>query len=220
MQQLHSTAVVEVVKDNSKMIGSATVYFYFENSQRHFLKGSDLLASLIKQLLLYLDTFRKPWPGEIEKDVLRFFGKKRLEADFDDLAEIAVTLLKYMPNTMCVIDGLDELDENEAKKVLCLVRRLLGNRDKRYSLRVLLFSRDHVAPYLDVTRLIPGTLRILVSNNTTRDLQLFIDSKISDKMCIRELPGGPDLIAEIKRRLLEEASNMYVFYMKTEQQVI
>jgi hypothetical protein len=205
MQQPYSTAVVEVAKDNSKMIRSATVYFYFENSQRRFLKGSGLLASLIKQLLLYLDMIRKPWPGEIEKDVLRFFGKKRLEPDFDDLAEIAVTLLKYMPNTMCVIDGLDELDENEAKKVLCLVGRILSDRD---SLRILLFSRDHVAPYLDVTRLIPGTLRISTSNNTTRDLQVFTNRKINERMCLRELPGGPDLIAEIKRRLLEEASDM------------
>jgi hypothetical protein len=162
---------------------------------------------------------RKPWPGEIEKDVLRCFGEKSLEADFDDLAEVAVTLLKYTPNTMCVIDGLDELHDNEAKKVLCLIGRLLGDKDKRYSLRILLFSRDHVAPYLDVTRLIPGTRRISMSNNAIRDLQLFADSKINEKMCLRELPGGPDLVAEIKRRLLEDASEMYVLYMKSEQHV-
>jgi hypothetical protein len=203
-----------MAKDNSKRTGSATVYFYFENSQRRFLKGSDLLASLIKQLLLYLEMIRKPWPGVIEKYVLKFFGKKRRKADFDDLAEIAVPLLKYTRNTICIIDGLDELDEIEVEKVLGLFRRLLKDREEIKRLRILLFSRDHVAPSLDVTRLIPGTLRISTSHNITRDLELFTDSKITEKMFHRELPGGNDIIADIKRRLLEEASDMYVIYLK------
>jgi hypothetical protein len=203
-----------MAKDTSKRTGSATVYFYLENSRRRFLKGSDLLASLIKQLLLYLEMIRKPWPGMNEKDILKFFGEKRRIADFDDLAEIAVSLLKYTRNTICIIDGLDELDEIEAKKVLGLFRRLVKDRYGIKGLRIVLFSRDHVAPSLDVTRVIPGTVRISMSHNTIMDLEAFTDSKINEKMRDRELPGGDNILAEIKRRLLQEASDMYVFYME------
>jgi hypothetical protein len=46
------------------------------------------------------------------------------------------------------------------------------------------------------------------------DLEAFTDSKINEKMHDRELPGGDNILAEIKRRLLQEASDMYVFYME------
>src|SRR5436190_24210845 len=88
IQRSHSTAVVEAAKDNSKKFGTAAVYFYCENAQRDMLKGSDLLASFIKQLLVYLATVRKPYPEAVQKDIQKFFGTKRSEPDFDDLADI------------------------------------------------------------------------------------------------------------------------------------
>src|SRR5436190_19097150 len=97
IQRSHSTAVVEVAKDNSKKFGTATVYFYCENAQRNMLKGSDLLASFIKQLLVYFAAICKPCPATVQNDIRKFFGPKCSEADIGDLTDIFSSLFTYAP---------------------------------------------------------------------------------------------------------------------------
>src|SRR5438045_3199177 len=99
-------------------------------------KGSDLLASFIKQLLVYLATIHKPCPVKIEKDVRTFFGAKRSEPDFDDLADIFSGLYTYTPKVIYVIDGLDEFDGKEVEKVLRVVRQLFESQTEQNGSRI------------------------------------------------------------------------------------
>lgn len=208
IRRSRSTAVVEVAKDNSKKFGTAAIYFYCENAQRDMLKGSDLLSSFIKQLLVYLATICKPCPAAVQEDIQKFFGKKHSEPDFDDLTDIFSSLATNTPEAIYVIDGLDEFDENEVEKVLRIIRQLFGSKTKQNGSRILIFSRDQIAPYLNVTRFVPGTVHISTLNNTRKDMQLYIETVIEDKMCVRELTSDPDLMEETKQRLLEGASGM------------
>ena len=175
------------------------------------LKGSDLLASFIKQLLMYLATICKPCPTEAENDIRKFFGAKRVEPDFDDLADIFSSLCAYTPKAIYLIDGLDAFDEKEVMKVLRIIQRLFGNRTEQNGSRILIFSRDQIAPFLDVIRFVPGTAHISTSlENIASDIQLYIESAIEDKMYIRELSSDPALMKEVKQTLLKEASGMWV----------
>lgn len=204
-----STAVVEAAKDNSRILGNAAVYFYCQNEQRDMLKGSDLLASYIKQLLLYLVVIGKPYPVAVQEQIMKFFGTKHSEPDFDDLAEIFSSLLKYTPKTIYIVDGLDEFQEREVERVLRVVRQVFGGKSELHGSRILIFSRDQIAPYLNVTRFAPGTAHISVSlEDLTKDIQLYIDHKIEDKMSCRELTSDILLTKEIKQILLEKASGM------------
>jgi hypothetical protein len=199
---------VEVAKENSRKFGTAAVYFYCENAQRDMLKGSNLLASFIKQLLTYFATICKPCPAAVQEDIWKFFGKRRSVLDFDDLADIFSRLVTHTPEVIYVIDGLDEFDEKEVKKVLRIVRQLFGSKTQRNGSRMLIFSRDQIAPYLDIIQFVPGTVRISTSDNNRKDIQLYIETVIKDKMDDRELTNNSDLIEETKRRLLEGASGM------------
>ena len=67
---------MEAAKDHSEKFGVATIYFYCEAQQRCKLKGSDLLASFIKQLLVYLTKVRKPFPTGVQEDLLKFLWEK------------------------------------------------------------------------------------------------------------------------------------------------
>ena len=67
---------------------------------------------------------------------------------------------------------------------------------------------DQIAPYLDIIQFVPGTVRISTSDNNRKDIQLYIETVIKDKMDDRELTNNSDLIEETKRRLLEGASGM------------
>jgi hypothetical protein len=200
---------VEAAKDHSEKFGVATIYFYCEAQQRCKLKGSDLLASFIKQLLVYLTKVRKPFPTGVQEDLLKFFGEKRSVPDFDDLADIFSSLIPHTPETIYIIDGLDEFDEKEVEKVLRIVRKLFGSKSRQKGSRILIFSRDQIAPYLSVTRLIPDIAHISTSlNNITKDIQLYIQTLIKDKMCLRELTNDQALMEMTKQRLLEGASGM------------
>jgi hypothetical protein len=208
IRRWYSTAVVETAKDHSKF-GVATIYFYCETQQRGKLKGLDLLASFIKQLLMYLTTLHKPCPAGVQENLWKFFRTKRSEPDFDDLADIFSSLFQHAPKTVYIIDGLDEFDEKEVEKVLRIVRKLFGSKSKWNGSRILIFSRDQIAPYLSVTQLIPGIAHISTSvNNITRDIQLYIQIVIEDKMCVRELTNDHALMEMTKQRLLEGALGM------------
>jgi hypothetical protein len=200
---------VEAAKDNSSISGAPAVYFYFENSLRTMLKGSDLFSSFIKQLLVYLAKIRKPCPPEVDEQMAKFFGAKRLDPDFDDLADMFVTLCNHTPRAIYVVDGLDELDQKEVGNVLRIIRKLFGSKGEQHGSRILLFSRDQVAPYLDVTRCVPGTAHISTSNGVAKDIQQYIETVIEEKiMYVRELTSDQTLMEETKRRLLEGASGM------------
>lgn len=206
-----STAVVEAAKDKSRLIGNATVYFYCQNEQRDMLKGSDVLASYIKQLLLYLIAINKPCPEAVQKEIRKFFGSKHSEPDFDDLVEIFSSLFAYTPKTIYIVDGLDELKEREVEQILRVVRQVFLGNSKSYGSRILIFSREQIASHLNVTRLVPGTAHISTSlKGVTKDIQLYIENITDDKMSCRELTNNLLLTQEIKLTLLEKASGMWV----------
>lgn len=198
-----STAVVDAAKSNSTRSGDATVYFYCENEQRNMLKATDLLASFIKQLLEHLDRIHRPRPAEVQEQILRFFGRECIQPDFDDLAVIAISLSEHMARTIYIIDGLEELDEKEVEKVL-----RFGSKIEKNGTRIAIFSRDNIAPYLEVPRFIPRTVHISTSNNNTKDIGLYIEIVVKDKMCVRELTSDLALMKETKQKLSQGASGM------------
>jgi hypothetical protein len=207
----YSTAVVEAAKDNSRKSGVATIYFYCDSAQCTMLNGSALLASFIKQLLVYLDAMCKPCPLAVQGDIGKFFGMKRSEPDFEDLADIFSSLCAYTPKAIYILDGLDEFDEKEVEKVLRVVRQLFGGKSNRHGSRILIFSRDKVALHLDVGRSVPGTVHISTSNNITNDIQQYIDTVTEEKKTyVRELTSDPALMEETKQKLSDGALGMYV----------
>ena len=203
---------MEKAKYYSQNSGVATAYFYCDAAQPTTLNGSALLASFTKQLLVYLARICKPRPPKVQEDINKFFGAKRSEPDFFDLTGIFSSLYTYSPGAIYIIDGLDEFNEEEVGKVLHVVRQLFGGESKQHDSRIIVFSRDQVAPYLDVTRAVPGTTRVSLSvSNVMNDIQKYIDTVIEEKTAyVRELTSDPALMAEIKQKLLEGASGMYV----------
>jgi KAP family P-loop domain len=206
---------VEAAKDNALKFGVATVYFYCDPAQYDMLNGSALLASFIKQVLIYFRKTKKPWPPKVREDIEKFFGKKRIEPDLDDLDYIFSSLHECLTKAIYVIDGLDELSEKEVENILQIVRRLFGSKSEQRGSRIIIFSRDQVALYLDITRAIPGTVRISTSDGIENDIQKYIDTEIENKtVYVRQLTSDPVLMEETKAKLSQGASGMYVLLLR------
>jgi hypothetical protein len=171
------------------------------------LKASDLLASFIKQLLLYLARIHKPCPAGVQEQIWKFFGTKRTQPDFGDLDDIVISLSKHTVNTIYIIDGLDELDGKEAEEVLRFAKKLIGKKAKQNGSRIAIFSRE-IAPHLKVSRFVPCTVHISTSNSITTGMPLYIETVVEEKFGDCELESDLALIEEIKEKLLKGASGM------------
>ena len=97
------------------------------------------------------------------------------------------------------------------EKVLHIVRQLFVGKPQHNGSRILIFSRDRVAPYLDMARSVSGTAHISTSNNIMKDIQRYINTVIEEKRAYNhELTSDSALMEETKQKLSEEASGMYV----------
>lgn len=135
-------------------------------------------------------------------EIKRFFGPKRTEADFEDLQDLFTLLFRSVPDTVYVLDGLDFLDQNHCRSLLKLFRSLFSGGGPLNGSRILLLSREQLPGYRDIAAFIPSIRQISTSSNVMRDIEVYIETSISDKMVCRKLTKDPKLLDEVREVLL------------------
>lgn len=173
------------------------------------MDASFVVSSFIKQICDFQYQQFGHFPEDIAPDLRRFFGSERILPDFDDLESIFARLCRIVPDTVCIIDGIDALQENHAIRLLKFVQKLFSSPDIAQKSRVLLLSRDQVPGYINVGTFIPGICQIPISTNTLQDIANFIETSITEKMMYRKLTEDDALLKRVKKTLLSESSNMY-----------
>ena len=204
---LSSTTVIEAERVKSLKTGSAVVYFYCETAQREMLKASSVFESLSKQLLMFLALIRRARPLAIREQINKLYETHEIAPDLDDVVHIFSMLFDYVNHATYIIDGLDELEDREASKVLRVFRGLFTDcQDKK----LLLSSRTEVDCNINVINSIPGTMHIPISTtDVEKDIQFYIDSTLQIKMSHdRKLTDNPRLVQEIKDSLISGAKGM------------
>jgi hypothetical protein len=138
----------------------------------------------------------------------RFFGKKRVVPDFDDLKEVLIQLFHLIPDTVYIIDGLDALNPDQSKDLFECFRTLFCGAGSPPESRILVFSREQLPGYTGIPLFIAGVRQISTTSNVMPDLQTYIDTSVTDKLMSRKLTDDLALLDEVKRVLLEESSGM------------
>ncbi|KAJ6028826.1 hypothetical protein N7540_004402 [Penicillium herquei] len=209
-----ATAVIDAAKYE---LGCLTVFFYCETEHRTGLSASAILSSFIRQLCGFIRRTSKRYPENIEKEIRKFFGPKRVQPDLDDLKDIFNLCFRCVPDTVYIVDGLDALDQEHAKHLLELFRLLFHKSESQKGSRILLLSRDQVPGYINISTFIPGIRQISTSANVLEDIAIYIESSITDKTMRRKLTDDHLLVQEIQQRLLMESSGMFLWvYLQLE----
>lgn len=203
---INRTAVIEAAKYEP---GSPTVFFYCEGDDHAGFDAFSVLSSFIKQLCEVLHRMSRPHPEDIVRDIGKFFGHNKVKADLDDLKNIFSRFFVHAPDTIYVLDGVDALDQKNAKYLLGFFRSLFLDSRNQQGSRLLLLSRDQVPGYINMNTLMPGIRHISTSANVMQDIKTYIESSIIDKNVCRKLTDDPVLLEEIRHRLLAESSGMY-----------
>ncbi|KAI9893899.1 MAG: hypothetical protein M1814_005452 [Vezdaea aestivalis] len=204
-----AASVVEYLMHQAQRTGAATIYFYCEAEQRDQCRGTDLLASFIRQLLTYMSIIHKPCPPGIQGSIQRYYGRKESVPDWDDLVDVFVGLSRCVSGATYVIDGLDEFPETDILNILRFVEAQPSGAGYQ-SMKILLLSRDKVAgPYLDIGRFISEVTRIATGQHNDDDIRSYITITIQHKSSqLRELTANSTLMNEVESRLFSGALGM------------
>ncbi|KAL7949484.1 ankyrin repeat-containing domain protein [Trichoderma barbatum] len=212
-----ATAVVEAVKYRSSKPNSPTVFFYCDYEHSDGPDASYIISSFIKQLCEFLYKTSGHYLGEIVQDLRKFFGPRRIQPDFDEIQDFFTKLFYAMPGTTYIVDGIDALSEVHASRFLKLIQRLFCSPEASKQSRILLLSRDQIPGYINIDTFIPGIRRISTTQNIVQDIKIYIETSIFDKMMYRKLTGDGELLEDIKKILLSESSDMFLWvYLQLE----
>ncbi|KAF7160640.1 hypothetical protein CNMCM6106_008062 [Aspergillus hiratsukae] len=212
-----ASAAIDAAKYRSTEHTAPTVFFYCESERPDELNGSYILSSLIKQLCEYLVAKNGSFPNDVADALNRFFGKKRVVPDFDDLKDVLIQLFYRIPDTVYILDGLDVLSLDQSKELFEFFRFLFcGSRSPPES-RILVFSREQLPGYTGIPLFMAGIHQISTTSNVMPDLQTYIDTSVADKLMSRKLTDNLALLDEVKQILLKESSGMFLWvYLQLE----
>ncbi|KAL3459142.1 ankyrin repeat-containing domain protein [Aspergillus heterothallicus] len=211
-----ATTAVEAALYRYSKKGAPTIFFYCEHEYRETLSAAYILSSFIKQLCDYLFLTTMRYPKDVEGKIRRFFGEERTQPDLNDLQDILFLLLRYVPDTVGIIDGLDALEPKEAKALVLCMQRLCSLK-RAEDLRILVLSRDQVPGYINIATVFPGARQIQTSRNVMPDIEIYIRTSIADKTLYRKLTDNTDLLNEVEQTLLRESSGMFLWvYLQLE----
>ncbi|KAF7712366.1 Nucleoside phosphorylase and ankyrin repeat domain-containing protein [Penicillium ucsense] len=203
-----ASAVIDAAKYDLK---TPTAFFYCIEDIPVSLDSITILSSLVKQLCGYLLNKDFTLPDNIARDLYRFFGPKRVKPDFDDMAELFNNCYRPFEEVILVVDGIDALGREHAMPLLKVLRLCLVKFGTRSKSRIMLLSRDQVPGFINIDTIMPGILHITTSLNVTQDIKTYIESSVEDKMLYRRLTDDPLLLKEVRQRLLEESSGMFLW---------
>lgn len=179
---------------NDASVGIAYIYCNFRRQQEQ--KPEDLLASLLKQLVL-----QKRSMPEILKNLYERHKEKRTRPLIEEVSRVLHSIVADYSKTFVIIDALDEC-------------QVIGGRHKKLLSEILRLQTESGVSLFATSRFVPEimtnfkgclSLEILASDE---DVQRYIDGHIL------QLPSfvlrSPDLQEEIKTEIAKAVKGMYV----------
>ncbi|KAI9892857.1 MAG: hypothetical protein M1814_001016 [Vezdaea aestivalis] len=214
-----ATAIVDDLTSRSRADETATIYYYCKNSQTDVSQGLSLLKSSIKQILIHFRTKKIAISEEINFDIRKFFGKRRLVPDFDDSANLFSKLFLCRKSAAYILDGIDKLESHEVRKLLKLVKKLSQTDSDEPGPRIALLSRVEIsAPHPAILDTIPNAAQTSTFDVVSDDIRTYIQYLISEKTAYsRELTDDAVLQDEMERSLLHGAKGKFLWiYLQVE----
>ena len=175
-------------------------YCYCDYSQADTLETTNILGTIIKQLLGKTDI-----PGELEQKIDRCYKDGVSGPSFEQLDDILVSAVALFSKVYIVLDGLDECSRQERKEVLSTLQKL---GELETVIKVFIASRDEI----DIRRAFAAECYIHVSeDDITPDVTRFVKEAVALKLQSGELVVCSDtLVQDIVTALVNGARGMSI----------
>jgi hypothetical protein len=175
-------------------------YFFCDFANHRSLEIRTVISSFIKQIL---NVF--PIPPELEGKLEVLYRSVHSPPAEDQLFQILISAAKLPDITFFIVDGLDECNDHDKRRLLLHLKNLLGIRD---SIKVLVSSRKEV----EISQSLESFHEVSLDTPTTfSDIKAFVEAKLKDKVEQGSLIlGDLSMIGEIKETLFSKSEGMYV----------
>ncbi|GKZ98794.1 hypothetical protein AnigIFM60653_000128 [Aspergillus niger] len=202
-----ASTAIEEARSKSLKPHAPIIFFYCDEQYASDL--SQLLSSFIRQLTEFIVKGIQQFSENGQRMLQRYFGSKREVPDLDDLEDIFASLYTDVSNATYVIDGLDALEQTDARRLLTYFRLLFQTGgDKAIGRRLLIFSREYFVGGTSVATYLPNVPEISTTCNVLQDIQVYIRESIADRMVLHQLTEDSHLIKDMESILLQESSGM------------
>jgi predicted ATPase len=179
---------------NDDSVGVA--YLYCNFNRREEQKPTDLLLSLLKQLLQ-----ERTSAPEGAKSLYERHERKRTRPSFDEISKVLHSIITEYSRVFIIIDALDEYQVSDGGR-----NRLLA---EVFSLQaktgLSLFATSRFIP--EITKAFEGSIKLEV-RASDEDVQRYLDGHMSElPLCVSR---SPSLQEQIKTGIIKTVDGMYV----------
>jgi len=196
-----TTGIIDYIFSHPDRRDSSMIcYFFCDFASRRSLEIQTVLSSFVKQILnVFAIT------PELEEKLERHFGGVQRPPTMEQLFQILASSAQLPDITYFIVDGLDECSDNDKRRLLLYLKRLLGIRER---IKVLVSSRNEA----EISRSLELFYKVsLDTPRTCSDIEIFVADKLQTK--VEE--GGlilqsSSMIDEIKETLVRKFDGMYV----------
>ena len=177
-------------------------HFFCSYSHQDRLTASNIFRSYIKQIIGHLNTEGRTYPSKLGSFLRESFSAGKSPLTFDEIIDkIFIPLNALLPDTIYIIDGIDECSTAESHLVLKAFRKLLSQTRRR------IFISGRAS--LEIRQAIPTSVVITISHQDTKeDIREFVDWKIKEKRYERQLTDNQEMLQEVKTSLIDKADRM------------
>lgn len=189
--------------------GTTTICFFCDNKSVTRNSATKVLCGLIYQLVdKHPDLFPIMVPKWKTQDKLLFE-----EASFETQWRILESMLRSIKRQVyCVLDGLDECDEDSLRRLLFKIETIFqSNQQNDHSLKFVVLSRRHPS-ILEETLGAHPHLKLDPDSDTEvrHDVKLFISSRVKELATRRKIDNQL-LISHIERVLQQKCENTFLW---------
>jgi hypothetical protein len=159
-----------------------------------------VISSFIKQILNVFTI-----PPELEGKLEDLYGCAHCPPTEEQLFQLLIPTAILPDITFFIVDGLDECNDNDTRRLLLHLKNLLGIRDR---IKVLVSSRNEV----EISQSLESFYKISLDTPTTSlDIEAFVEAMLKEKVEQGSLIlGNSSTIGEIKETLVLKSEGMYV----------
>lgn len=168
----------------------ALVYFYCNYKGDDRNEPAPILRTLVKQFCMMAPE------GKFLTSISSIYEKRKDSGQLTikECSDILVQFIARYSQTTIVIDALDECKRNTRKSLLDALKSLLALPDR---VKIIIASRDDD----DLTRTFAQYSDFRIEVNNSKDIELFINSQIEDRIKHQELLGG-EVGMELKKLIV------------------
>jgi hypothetical protein len=174
------------------------VYYFFDFSRKESLSAVTFLRSMLHQLIR-----SETLSPDIQRLLETTFGPQgNREPDASELETLIIKLCGKLGNVFFIIDGIDEVEQNDCRVVLRFLKNIGQSR-----LGVQFFVAGQ--PEVDMAAVFGNARAVcLRPHDLQTDIKTFIDSQVEKEYSVVLSVCKPDLIKTIKQVLATKAQGM------------